>query len=157
MEKLYSIQEVSQILGISKDTLRYYDRIGIVSPSRENNKYRKYSKNDIIDLMHIQIMQHADFSLQEIKGKFRFHKMDNLDLDSCQEVAAFLDAKNAVIRKKIDHLEKISQLLHVASETLRNYNYESDHRLAEMVRKIYQDIRKKELRICEEEGNEHQG
>ncbi|MGE7826887.1 MerR family transcriptional regulator [Paenibacillus sp. NPDC093718] len=48
MEKLYSIQEVSQLLGISKDTLRYYDRIGIVSPSRENNRYRRYSKNDLI-------------------------------------------------------------------------------------------------------------
>lgn len=157
MEKLYSIQEVSQILGIPKDTLRYYDRIGIVSPSREYNRYRRYSKNDLIDLMNIQIMQFADFSLDEIKGKFGFHRMENVDSAYCQEVAAFLDAKNAETRKKIAHLEKVCQLLDVAAETLRDYNHESDRRLASNVREIYQGIRKKESGIPGEECHGHQG
>ncbi len=157
MEKLYSIQEVSQILGIPKDTLRYYDRIGIVSPSREDNRYRRYSKNDLIDLMNIQIMQYADFSLDEIKGKFGFHRMENVDPAYCQEVAAFLDDKNAETRKKIAHLQKVSQLLDVASETLRDFNHERDQRLAEIVREIYQAIRKKETEIFEEGCHGHQG
>lgn len=157
MEKLYSIQEVSQILGIPKDTLRYYDRIGIVSPSREDNRYRRYSKNDLIDLMNIQIMQYADFSLDEIKGKFGFHRMENVDPAYCQEVAAFLDNKNAETRKKIAHLQKVSQLLDVASETLRDFNHEKDQRLAEIVREIYQAIRKKETEIFEEGCHGHQG
>lgn len=157
MEKLYSIQEVSRILGIPKETLRYYDRIGIVSPSRENNRYRRYSKNDLIDLMNIQIMQYADFSLDEIKGKFGFHRMDNVDSSHCKEVAAFLEAKHVQTRKKIAHLEKVSQLLLVAAETLRDFNQESDQRLAEFVREIYQDIRKKEPEITEEECHGHQG
>lgn len=95
MKKLYSIQEVSRILGMPKDTLRYYDRIGIVSPSRGNNRYRRYSRDDLIDLMNIQIMQYADFSLDEIRGKFGFRKMEIIDSAYCEEVAAFLDAKNA--------------------------------------------------------------
>ncbi|OBZ11431.1 MerR family transcriptional regulator [Bacillus sp. FJAT-26390] len=150
MEKLYSIQEVSRMLGIPKDTLRYYDRIGIVSPSREDNRYRKYSKNDLIDLMNIQIMQYADFSLDEIKGKFGFHRMENIDPAYCQEVAAFLDDKNAQTRMKIAHLQKVSQLLDVASETLRDFNHVRDQRLAEIVREIYQAIRKEETKIFEE-------
>ncbi|MEK5641031.1 MerR family transcriptional regulator [Paenibacillus sp. FSL R5-0378] len=68
--KNFILQEASRILGIPKDTLRYYDRLGIVSPTRENNRYRRYSRNDLIDLMNIQIMQYADFSLDEIKGRF---------------------------------------------------------------------------------------
>lgn len=157
MEKLYSIQEVSRLLGIPKDTLRYYDRIGIVSPSREDNRYRKYSKNDLVDLMNIQIMQYADFSLDEIKGKFGFHRMENVDPAYCQEVAAFLDAKNAETRKKIAHLEKVSQLLDTAAGTLRNFNLESDRRLAKIVGEIYQSIRKKEPGISEEGCHGHQG
>lgn len=156
MEKHYSIQEVSRILGIPKDTLRYYDRIGIVSPSREGNRYRRYSKNDLIDLMNIQIMQYADFSLDEIKGKFGFHRMENVDPAYCQEVAAFLDSKNAETRKKIAHLEKVSQLLDVAAKTLKDFNQESDQRLAESVREIYQSIRKKEPGVCEEGCHGHQ-
>ncbi|WP_249365318.1 hypothetical protein [Cytobacillus citreus] len=45
--------------------------------------------------MNIQIMQYADFSLDEIRGGFGFHKMENSDTTYCDEVAAFLDAKNA--------------------------------------------------------------
>lgn len=157
MKKLYSIQEVSQILGMSKDKLRYYDRIGIVSPSREDNRYRRYSKEDLIDLMNVQIMQYADFSLDEIRGKFGLHKMENIDPAYCEEVAAFLDAKNAETRKKIDHLEKVSRLLNLAAATLRDFNNESDQRLAEFVRELYKDIRKKEPEISKEGCNEHQG
>lgn len=150
MEKLYSIQEVSQLLKIPKDTLRYYDRIGVLSPSREENAYRKYSRNDLVDLMNIQIMQYADFTLDEIKGKFRFHKMNPIDPAHCAEVATFLDAKQAETRRKIAHLEKVSLLLAATAETLRDLNPESDRRLTEMVRGIYRDIRGDER---EREGN----
>ncbi|MCD9025536.1 MerR family transcriptional regulator [Cohnella silvisoli] len=157
MKKLYSIQEVSRILGMPKDTLRYYDRIGIVSPSREDNRYRRYSKNDLIDLMNIQIMQYADFSLDEIRGKFGFRKMENIDPAYCEEVAAFFDAKNAKTREKIAHLEKVSRLLDVAAETLRDFNNDSDQLLAEIVREIYKDIQKNEPGISKEGCGEHQG
>ncbi|CAG7643517.1 MerR family transcriptional regulator [Paenibacillus allorhizosphaerae] len=156
MEKQYSIKEVSRILGIPKDTLRYYDRIGIVSPSREHNSYRRYSKNDLINLMNIQIMQYADFSLEEIKGKFQFHRMQSVDSAYCQEVAEFLNAKKAEPRKKIAHLEKVSQLLDVAVETLRDFNHESDQRLAVFVREIYRDLHKKGPGITKEDCDGHQ-
>lgn len=138
-----------------KDTLRYYDRIGIVSPSREDNRYRRYSKDDLIDLMNIQIMRYADFSLDEIRGRFSFHKMETVDPAYCEEVAAFLDAKNAETRKKIAHLEKVSCLLDVAVDTLRDFNNESDQRLTEIVREIYMDIQKKEPGISKEGCGEH--
>ncbi|WP_054940507.1 MerR family transcriptional regulator [Paenibacillus ihuae] len=156
MEKLYSIQDVSLILGIPKDTLRYYDRIGIVSPSRDDNRYRRYSKNDLIDLMNIQIMQYADFSLEEIKGKFGFHRLENSDPIYLQEVAAFFDAKNAVIREKIAHLEKVCHLLDAAAETLRDFTLENDQHLKEVVREMYQPSREKKPGLSEEECHGHQ-
>lgn len=156
MEKHYSIQEVSRILGLPKDTLRYYDRIGIVSPSRKDNRYRRYSKDDLIDLMNIQIMQYAGFSLDEIRGKLNFRKMKNIDSAYCEEVAAFLDAKNAETRKKIAHLEMVSQLLNLAAETIRDFHNESDQRLTEFVREIYKDIRKNEPGISKDGCDEHQ-
>ncbi len=145
------------MLGMSKDTLRYYDRIGIVSPPREDNRYRRYSRDDLIDLMNIQIMQYADFSLDEMRGNLGFRKMKNIDSAYCEEAAAFLDAKNAETRKKINHLEKVSQLLNMAAETLRDFNNESDQRLAEFVRELYKDIRGDEPGISKEGCDQHQG
>ena len=136
---------------MSKDTLRYYDRIGIVSPSRKDNRYSKYSRDDLIDLMNIQIMRYADFSLDEIKGKVGFRKMENIDSAYCEEVAVFLDAKYEATRKKNTHLEKVSQLLNIAAETLRDFNDESDQRLSEFVRELYKDICNNETKIFKED------
>ncbi|MNC53104.1 zinc-responsive transcriptional regulator [compost metagenome] len=130
--------------------------MGLVSPSRKENRYRKYSKDDLIDLMNIQILQVADFALEEIKGKFQFHRMEQIASADCEEVASFLDAKNAETRRKIEHLQKISQLLQTAAETLRDFNPESDHRLAETVRDIYRSIRGKEPVVFEEGCNGHE-
>jgi DNA-binding transcriptional MerR regulator len=107
--------------------------------------------------MNIQIMRYADFSLDEIKGKFGFRKMENIDSAYCEEVAVFLDAKNAAMRKKITHLEKVSQLLNIAAQTLRDFNDESDQRLSEFVRELYKDIGDKGPEIFKEGCDQHQG
>ncbi|MFS0724641.1 MerR family transcriptional regulator [Paenibacillus sp. 1P07SE] len=144
MKTYYSMQEVAQLLGLSKDTLRYYDRIALVSPSREENRYRRYAKDDLIDLMNIQIMQYADFSLEEIRRVLGIRKLEQPDPSSKEEAATFLDAKYAATRQKIAHLEKVSQLLSLAAGTLRNLTPETDHRLAGHVREMYKEIRTSE-------------
>lgn len=141
---------------MSKDTLRYYDRIGLVSPVREGNQYRKYSRNDLIDVMNIQIMKYAGFSLDEIKGKFNFHRLESVDSAYCEEVAAFVDSKNKETRRKINHLERVSQLLTMTSETLRDFNHENDQRLAAFARELYQDIQENEPQISKEGCDQHQ-
>jgi len=107
--------------------------------------------------MNIHIMRYADFTLDEIKGKLGFRKIENIDSAYCEEVAAFLDAKNGETRKKINHLEKVSQLLNLAAETLKDFNDESDQRLAEFVRELYKDIRGNEPGISKEDCDHHQG
>ncbi|GAV11753.1 MerR family transcriptional regulator [Paenibacillus sp. NAIST15-1] len=107
-------------------------------------------------MMNIQIMQYADFSLEEIKGKFQFHRMQSVDPAYCQDVAEFLDAKKAETHNKIAHLEKVCQLLDVAVKTLRDFNHESDERLAMFVREIYRDLHKKEPQIIMEDCDGHQ-
>lgn len=129
------------MLGMSKDTLRYYDRIGLVKPVREDNRYRMYSPDELIDLMNIQIMQYAGFTLEEIKEWIGFRKMERVDPETSAEAAAFLDAKDAEIRRKIEHLEQVSRLLRLAADTMRNYSPESDARLAAYVWELYRDIR----------------
>ena len=53
---LYTIGEVSKITGISIKSLRYYDKIGLVTPylRRSNSKYRYYSiqQTNKLNLIH---------------------------------------------------------------------------------------------------------
>ena len=43
MEQQYKIGDVSQKLGISRDTLRFYEKKGVIHPEKQENGYRYYS------------------------------------------------------------------------------------------------------------------
>jgi len=48
MDKHYSIHEVAELTGLSIDTLRYYERIGLLEPvTRASSGHRRYSQKDV--------------------------------------------------------------------------------------------------------------
>ena len=54
METGLTIQQVAKLTGLSIDTLRYYERIGLLEPvGRAQNGHRRYTQNDLawIDLL----------------------------------------------------------------------------------------------------------
>ena len=51
---LYVISVASQLSGLHPQTLRQYDRLGIVSPNRTVGKNRRYSLLDIVKLRNVQ-------------------------------------------------------------------------------------------------------
>lgn len=59
--------EVEQMLGLSKQTLIYYEKEGFIKPSRDNNNYRNYSNEDIDVLKYIQLLRSMDLSIDDIK------------------------------------------------------------------------------------------
>ena len=82
-EELYSIGEVSRICHISTSKLRYYDEIGVIKPAKvdEENGYRYYSGEVLLELPILFLLKDLGFSLKE--------------------------AQKALIRKDLDYLEKI--------------------------------------------------
>jgi MerR family transcriptional regulator/heat shock protein HspR len=53
-EPRYVISIAAQMLGIHTHTLRYYERIGIVQPSRSRGNIRLYSEQDLDQLRHVK-------------------------------------------------------------------------------------------------------
>lgn len=52
-EPVYLISAVAQILEIHPQTLRQYEREGLIKPSRTNGKIRLYSQNDIDHIKYV--------------------------------------------------------------------------------------------------------
>ncbi|HSW59131.1 MAG TPA: MerR family transcriptional regulator [Dehalococcoidales bacterium] len=50
----YVISVAAKILGIQTHTLRYYERIGIVEPSRSQGNIRLYSEKDLEQLRRVK-------------------------------------------------------------------------------------------------------
>jgi MerR family transcriptional regulator/heat shock protein HspR len=55
-EPRYVISVAAKILGIQTHTLRYYERIGIVEPSRSSGNIRLYSEKDLEQLRHVKTL-----------------------------------------------------------------------------------------------------
>ena len=67
MKNIYNIRELVEELEINKETIRYYEKIGLFSePKRDKNGYRIYSKEDIEKIKFILIVKNFGFSLKEI-------------------------------------------------------------------------------------------
>lgn len=69
MRIVYTIGEISKIVSISANALRYYDEIGLLKPSltKSDNQYRYYSDSQIKDITFIIELKQYGFTLCEIK------------------------------------------------------------------------------------------
>ena len=64
----YTINKLAKLAGISTRSLRYYDEIGLLSPSRSSsNRYRIYGQKEIDRLQHILFYRELGLPLEEIK------------------------------------------------------------------------------------------
>jgi MerR family transcriptional regulator, heat shock protein HspR len=55
-EPRYVISVAAKILGIQTHTLRYYERIGVVEPSRSRGNIRLYSEEDLEQLRRVKTL-----------------------------------------------------------------------------------------------------
>ena len=54
IEPRYVISIAARMVGVQTHTLRYYEKIGIIEPSRSQGKIRLYSENDIVLLRRVR-------------------------------------------------------------------------------------------------------
>jgi len=58
--KVYVISVAAQLAGMHPQTLRQYDRLGLVRPARTRGRGRRYSMRDIRMLREVQRLSHED-------------------------------------------------------------------------------------------------
>ena len=82
MKKLYLVSGAARITGLTSETLRHYDRIGLIKPSQKSsdNNYRYYNEEDIIGLNTIKALSYIDLSLKEIKEILSYHEFKRIVL-----------------------------------------------------------------------------
>ena len=65
--KPFAIGQLASAAGVGIDTVRYYERSGLLKPAtRSASGYRKYGKEELDRLQFIRRAQHLGFSLGEI-------------------------------------------------------------------------------------------
>lgn len=72
MEHYYSICQISKLLNLTPQTLRFYESKGLIHPKKAANGYRQYTMENIREIQDILYYRSVDMSLEEIRNIF-FH------------------------------------------------------------------------------------
>lgn len=62
------IKEVENLLSVSRTNIRFYEKMGLLNPERNENNYRQYSESDIAILKKIIVLRKLGFSVEEISS-----------------------------------------------------------------------------------------
>jgi len=113
---LYVISIAAQLSGLHPQTLRQYDRMGLVSPSRAQGRGRRYSLRDIALLRNVSRMVSEGINLAGIKRIIELESaMSNMAMEVAKlriEVDALLESnpeKALVARRRSDVIVYNSQ------------------------------------------------
>lgn len=116
MRDNYKISEIAKLYGISTDSLRYYEKIGIVKPRRGENGYRLYSLRELYKLNVIRDLRQLGFPMEQIKKYLDHQSVGNTmellrhEQELIQKQLKSLKATMQFIRKRIVSLEGLSQI-----------------------------------------------
>ena len=119
---MYQIGEVSKRLGISIDTLRYYEKIALLPPvHRKSSGLRLYGEKDLSRLKFIKRSQRMGFSLDEIKQLLSFRESPQ---KAKPEVRQLASQKLVEIESRLDDLKKLKNefrlLINLCAEDTEN-------------------------------------
>lgn len=103
MKNYYKISEISKLYNIGTDSLRYYEKLGILKPKRDVNGYRLYSLKDLYKLNIIRDLRSLDFSMQQIKEYLEKQSVDN--------TLTLLYEEQSLLHKRIKELKKREKII----------------------------------------------
>ena len=104
-----SIGKLSGQSGVNIETIRYYEKIGVMpAPSRTAGGYRVYGPDHVKRLSFIRRGRELGFRLEELRGLLRLvdgHKY------TCEEVRTLTLEHVAEVRRKIRDLRRLERVM----------------------------------------------
>lgn len=107
--KKYRIKDVSELLGVSTYTLRYYEKIGLLNfVKRDENGIREFEPADLMTINTIICLKETGMSLKNIKEYLRLADDGLNSVEKRKKL--FLEQKQKVI-KEIAALNKSMKII----------------------------------------------
>ena len=109
-----TIAEVSKMYELTADTLRYYERIGLIPPVTRNSAgNRDYTEDDCKWVQFIKCMRNAGLSIETL---IEYVNLFQKDYDTSVERKALLLEQRRIIEGKIEELRNTLSYLDVKIE-----------------------------------------
>lgn len=128
---VYTIGEISKIVKISTDTLRYYDEIGLLKPNyvESNSRYRYYCDEQIENILFITELKQYGFSLEEIK-----------EILVCNDVLQLKKAFETKLNKLGIEFSKIKNTMGILQRRIKGLERENEESMNKSTILIVDDL-----------------
>ena len=124
------ISEVSDQCGVSSDTLRYYERIGLLPRvNRSDSGIRDYSDLDVRRVEFIKCMRSAGLPVEVL---IRYYRLVQQGDETMEDRQAILVEQRAEITARMEALQKTLDLLDYKISFYENALLERENELIEM-------------------------
>ncbi|WAA10983.1 MerR family transcriptional regulator [Fervidibacillus albus] len=111
------IGQFAECTGISKDTIRYYEKIGLLQPEIQN-KHREYNDDHVLIIETIIKLKDTGFSLSEIKKLFEWSenmdpnkKLTAEEMQNVLQMKAMFQNKYAQMVQRENNIKQIKEIL----------------------------------------------
>lgn len=117
MKNYFTIRQTAEIVDMTAETLRHYDRIGLVKPCKTDKwtGYRYYSQQEIVRLNTVKALRCMDLTLSEIKDILAYDDfgkivaaLDRAEIKAEQKIAELTYVKEKIERARMFYRDKLS-------------------------------------------------
>ena len=118
------IAEVSEMFQISTDTLRYYEKVGLIDPvMRSKSGVREYSEEDLGRIQFIKCMRQAGLSIESIHTYIELYNQGDSTLekrlDILLEEKTKIETSMASLQDTLDYLNNKIERYHEHIESIK--------------------------------------
>lgn len=121
MDDRYFAKSVYQILHLTREAVRYYEKLGLIQPVQlEESGYRSFSVHDIEKLMWIDLYKKHGFHAKEIKQLFDANTIDEFKQRVHQKQFQ-LETELLQLQKKLDAIKQDQAFLETLAHDLPHF------------------------------------
>jgi MerR family transcriptional regulator, aldehyde-responsive regulator len=101
-ENLFSLEQAGELTGLSQHTIRYYERMGLMSPARKRSFGQRcdYTESDIARLHALACMREAGLSIHQMRDYFKSAPR------STRHVTEVLQRQQRMLEQRVQQMQR---------------------------------------------------
>jgi MerR family transcriptional regulator/heat shock protein HspR len=107
---LFMISVAAELAGMHPQTLRVYERRGLVHPQRTAKNTRRYSRRDVEQLQRIQELTERGLNLAGVERVLAMERELDAMAAEVERLRASLDEAAEVLRREVERVERSHRL-----------------------------------------------
>lgn len=116
-----SIKQTARETGLSTDTLRYYERIGLLAPGRDpSSRHRRYSERDLSWIDFVTKLRSTGMPLTEIHEYIQLYQQGE---STSAARRCLLEAQAARVETRIAELQEALTVIHKKIDGYKRRKY----------------------------------